>query len=378
MLFYFFVFGILGLQLFQGALHNRCVPECEPAGTCHRTKMPLRSNERLTAEQLATYPLHDEQLCSIDGGGCAPVLPMFGSASWHRSERGRINSFCRDACAEGFVCARSGAEGEFPNAAVVRGVLSFDNLPSAFLAVFQCMTLEGWTDLMYALERAVSPGWSITYFVLLVFIGSFFIVQLALAVISDAFSNASEEETIRNAKKSARPSHGETLTKSASRRVKDWLERLLLVVEQPDSVRRARNAIRRWIQHETFANVTMFLIVINSMSLAVEFFSFDSFLESVCDQMPCCDRLAVSTRIAECTAAGSAECSAYGMYRSEMQTCLRQMLVSANATEGSLPSQFAFFDNVCDKAHCRLGFCGCPAMPHQLRFSITVVNQVCC
>jgi hypothetical protein len=59
---------------------------------------------------------------------------------------------------------------------------NFDNFLFAMLAVFQCVTLEGWSHIMISIQKAFSP-WVIIYFVPLVFIGAFFLLNLTLAVI---------------------------------------------------------------------------------------------------------------------------------------------------------------------------------------------------
>ena len=48
-------------------------------------------------------------------------------------------------CPTGYACT-SGWEG--PNS----GITSFDNIFLAMLTVFQCITMEGWTDVMYAVS----------------------------------------------------------------------------------------------------------------------------------------------------------------------------------------------------------------------------------
>lgn len=62
------------------------------------------------------------------------------------------------------------------------GITHFDNILAAFLTIFQCVSLEGWTDVMYQLQDAVTT-YCWTYFIVLVVFGSFFAVNLALAVL---------------------------------------------------------------------------------------------------------------------------------------------------------------------------------------------------
>ena len=49
-------------------------------------------------------------------------------------------------CEDGTVC-KDGWEG--PN----DGITNFDNFPLAMLTVFQCITMEGWTDVLYSVSR---------------------------------------------------------------------------------------------------------------------------------------------------------------------------------------------------------------------------------
>ena len=87
------------------------------------------------------------------------------------------------------------------------GAISFDEIGSTMIAIFQSVTLEGWTDLMYrtdelkgvgASENAiVGYGW--VYFILLIFFAGLFVVNLALAVIAESYADATDEEDTRNA-----------------------------------------------------------------------------------------------------------------------------------------------------------------------------------
>lgn len=49
-------------------------------------------------------------------------------------------------------------------------MMSFDNIAWAWLTIFQCITQEGWTDVMYAMQDAVSP-WVFIYFLALIITG---------------------------------------------------------------------------------------------------------------------------------------------------------------------------------------------------------------
>jgi hypothetical protein len=73
------------------------------------------------------------------------------------------------------------------------GVTSFDNLGVSFLTIFQCTTLEGWTDLMYNLMDALHPVVCL-YFIAMVVMLSFFVLNLTLAVIKANFEEDGAED----------------------------------------------------------------------------------------------------------------------------------------------------------------------------------------
>ena len=52
-----------------------------------------------------------------------------------------------------------------PNPA--RGTISFDNIGLAWVAIFQVISLEGWTEVMYLIQDAYS-FWVWIYFVVLI------------------------------------------------------------------------------------------------------------------------------------------------------------------------------------------------------------------
>ena len=78
------------------------------------------------------------------------------------------------------------------------GITHFDNIAYAWLTIFQCITLEGWTPIMYMCMDAVT-GWSVVYFILLVFTGGFFLLNLALAVITEVYDEENSEAKEENA-----------------------------------------------------------------------------------------------------------------------------------------------------------------------------------
>ena len=79
-------------------------------------------------------------------------------------------------CPGGYFCGKGS---ENPN----YGVTNFDNLFYCVLAVFQCVTLEGWSDIQRQMQQAFTY-YIFLFFLPLVLIGAFFLLNLTLAVIN--------------------------------------------------------------------------------------------------------------------------------------------------------------------------------------------------
>uniref|UniRef100_A0A671LDQ4 Voltage-dependent L-type calcium channel subunit alpha n=1 Tax=Sinocyclocheilus anshuiensis TaxID=1608454 RepID=A0A671LDQ4_9TELE len=97
----------------------------------------------------------------------------------------------------GRQCAANGSEcrGKWdgPNG----GITNFDNFFFAMLTVFQCITMEGWTDVLYWMNDAIGFELPWVYFVSLVIFGSFFVLNLVLGVLSGEFSKEREKVKAR-------------------------------------------------------------------------------------------------------------------------------------------------------------------------------------
>ena len=91
------------------------------------------------------------------------------------------------SCASRYECVKK----QNPN----YGMSSFDNILKSVLNIFVIITLEGWTDLMYMVRRATGTVAYDCFFLLVVIIGAFFILNLMIAVqfsyISQSFKDKS-------------------------------------------------------------------------------------------------------------------------------------------------------------------------------------------
>ncbi|XP_061875635.1 LOW QUALITY PROTEIN: voltage-dependent L-type calcium channel subunit alpha-1F-like [Colius striatus] len=141
-LFVIIIYAIIGLELFIGRMHK----------TCFFIGSELESEE-------------EPSPCAFSGHGRACL---------------QNNTECR-------------GRWEGPNG----GITNFDNFFFAMLTVFQCITMEGWTDVLYWMQDAMGHELPWIYFVSLVIFGSFFVLNLVLGVLSGEFSKEREKAKAR-------------------------------------------------------------------------------------------------------------------------------------------------------------------------------------
>uniref|UniRef100_A0A8C4ZFR6 Calcium channel, voltage-dependent, N type, alpha 1B subunit, a n=1 Tax=Gadus morhua TaxID=8049 RepID=A0A8C4ZFR6_GADMO len=99
-----------------------------------------------------------------------------------------------------FPCGMEPPARTCPNGTVCReywigpnyGITNFDNILFAVLTVFQCITMEGWVDILYNANDASGNTWNWLYFIPLIIIGSFFMLNLVLGVLSGEFAKERE------------------------------------------------------------------------------------------------------------------------------------------------------------------------------------------
>ncbi|XP_052409928.1 voltage-dependent L-type calcium channel subunit alpha-1C isoform X4 [Carassius gibelio] len=146
-LFVIIIYAIIGLELFMGKMHRTC--------------FFFKDGHRGTISEEKPAP-------------CAP-----GTAHGRHCTPANVTQ-----CMMGWAG---------PN----DGITNFDNFAFAMLTVFQCITMEGWTDVLYWVNDAVGNSWPWLYFVTLIIIGSFFVLNLVLGVLSGEFSKEREKAKAR-------------------------------------------------------------------------------------------------------------------------------------------------------------------------------------
>uniref|UniRef100_A0A8B9SNG9 Voltage-dependent T-type calcium channel subunit alpha n=1 Tax=Anas platyrhynchos TaxID=8839 RepID=A0A8B9SNG9_ANAPL len=173
--FVFFIFGIIGVQLWAGLLRNR---------------LPERRYDEMPF------------ICSLSGDngimGCHEIPPLKERGHeccldkddyyYYNSVRQEFNisGMCVNWNQYYNVC-RTG------NANPHKGAINFDNIGYAWIVIFQVITLEGWVEIMYYVMDAHS-FYNFIYFILLIIVGSFFMINLCLVVIATQFSETKQRE----------------------------------------------------------------------------------------------------------------------------------------------------------------------------------------
>uniref|UniRef100_A0A3B3X020 Voltage-dependent L-type calcium channel subunit alpha n=1 Tax=Poecilia mexicana TaxID=48701 RepID=A0A3B3X020_9TELE len=114
----------------------------------------------------------------------------------YAAAEGELPAPCAQA-GNGRRCMINGSEcrpnWEGPN----NGITHFDNIGFAMLTVYQCITMEGWTKVLYWVNDAIGNEWPWLYFVPLILLGSFFVLNLVLGVLSGEFTKEREKARSR-------------------------------------------------------------------------------------------------------------------------------------------------------------------------------------
>ncbi|XDV13247.1 hypothetical protein PO909_001695 [Leuciscus waleckii] len=200
--FVFFIFGIIGVQLWAGLLRNRCYPE---------ENFTLTSGITLPAPYYR--PEEDDErpfICSLaqDNGimSCNDVpTRREGGRECCLDKEDALHRQALGLSAEPLVNGSASAVGLCVNwnqyytrchtghTNPHKGAISFDNIGYAWIVIFQVITLEGWVEIMYYVMDAHS-FYNFIYFIFLIIIGSFFMINLCLVVIATQFSETKQRE----------------------------------------------------------------------------------------------------------------------------------------------------------------------------------------
>ncbi|NWX65066.1 SCN2A protein, partial [Promerops cafer] len=161
------VFALIGLQLFMGNLKNKCLfwPS-ENSTAFEKYVIPYFNG---TAFDWAAYINEESHFYRPEG---AKDFLLCGNSS----DAGK--------CPEEFICVKAGKNPNY-------GYTSFDTFSWAFLSLFRLMTQDYWENLYQLTLRAVGKSYMI-FFVVVIFLGSFYLINLILAVVAMAYEEQNQ------------------------------------------------------------------------------------------------------------------------------------------------------------------------------------------
>ncbi|NXH19572.1 SCN5A protein, partial [Bucco capensis] len=145
------VFALIGLQLFKGNLRNKCV----------RNSTELNNKTLESCEMVANFTA-----CFARKEGTSDILLCGHGAG---------------TCPQGYICLKIGSNPDY-------GFTSFDTFGWAFLSLFRMMTQDYWERLYQQTLRASGKVYAF-FFMLVIFLGSFYLVNLILAVVTMAYED---------------------------------------------------------------------------------------------------------------------------------------------------------------------------------------------
>uniref|UniRef100_A0A3B3YRK9 Sodium channel protein n=1 Tax=Poecilia mexicana TaxID=48701 RepID=A0A3B3YRK9_9TELE len=160
------VFALVGLQLFMGNLRNKCIKISKEGNRTFEEDYINNTGEFSIFYFYNQYFLSGERDALLCG-----------------------NSSSAGQCPEGFRCLKGGKNPDYD-------YTSFDNFGWAFLSLFRLMTQDYWEYLYKQTLRVAGKPYMI-FFVLVIFLGSFYLINLILAVVAMAY----EEQCQVNLKK---------------------------------------------------------------------------------------------------------------------------------------------------------------------------------
>ncbi|XP_059387038.1 voltage-dependent T-type calcium channel subunit alpha-1G-like isoform X7 [Carassius carassius] len=184
--FVFFIFGIVGVQLWAGLLRNRCFL---PENFSLPTSLDLHNYYHTENDDENPF------ICSQPRENgmrlCTSIPTLHEEGRQCQLDMAAYNSTDNTTCVNWNKYYTNCSAGE---ANPFKGAINFDNIGYAWIAIFQVITLEGWVDIMYFVMDAHS-FYNFIYFILLIIVGSFFMINLCLVVIATQFSETKQRES---------------------------------------------------------------------------------------------------------------------------------------------------------------------------------------
>ncbi|XP_042730300.1 sodium channel protein type 2 subunit alpha-like isoform X11 [Lagopus leucura] len=173
------VFALIGLQLFMGNLRNKCL-QWPPDNSTFEINVISYFNS--TMDENGT--LINTTVSTFNWKDYIEDETHFYILEGQRDALLCGNSSDAGQCPEGYICVKAGRNPNY-------GYTSFDTFSWAFLSLFRLMTQDFWENLYQLTLRAAGKTYMI-FFVLVIFLGSFYLINLILAVVAMAYEEQNQ------------------------------------------------------------------------------------------------------------------------------------------------------------------------------------------
>ncbi|XP_065493507.1 sodium channel protein type 2 subunit alpha isoform X9 [Caloenas nicobarica] len=173
------VFALIGLQLFMGNLRNKCL-QWPPDNSTFEINVISYFNS--TMNENGTFV--NMTVSTFNWKDYIEDQTHFYILEGQRDALLCGNSSDAGQCPEGYICVKAGRNPNY-------GYTSFDTFSWAFLSLFRLMTQDFWENLYQLTLRAAGKTYMI-FFVLVIFLGSFYLINLILAVVAMAYEEQNQ------------------------------------------------------------------------------------------------------------------------------------------------------------------------------------------
>ncbi|XP_064924780.1 sodium channel protein type 3 subunit alpha isoform X2 [Columba livia] len=173
------VFALIGLQLFMGNLRNKCL-QWPPDNSTFEINVISYFNS--TMNENGTFV--NMTVSTFNWKDYIEDETHFYILEGQRDALLCGNSSDAGQCPEGYICVKAGRNPNY-------GYTSFDTFSWAFLSLFRLMTQDFWENLYQLTLRAAGKTYMI-FFVLVIFLGSFYLINLILAVVAMAYEEQNQ------------------------------------------------------------------------------------------------------------------------------------------------------------------------------------------
>ncbi|KAL8175701.1 UNVERIFIED_CONTAM: Sodium channel protein type 4 subunit alpha [Gekko kuhli] len=215
------VFALVGLQLFMGNLRQKCV----------RWPPPINDTLQEDAFGLDSDPLGNGTLGTLASATLLSNMTANSTFDWNEyiNDEGdiigarvsaahsftlkaqtRANFYFLDGALDALLCGNSSDAGQCPEGYLCMkagrnpnyGYTSYDTFSWAFLSLFRLMTQDFWENLFQLTLRAAGKTYML-FFIVIIFLGSFYLINLILAVVAMAYAEQNDATILEEQEKEA-------------------------------------------------------------------------------------------------------------------------------------------------------------------------------